>query len=398
MPDTIIPPAATLPSAPSGARRVDVRRGALDGSLSSQWYTRPDDQRFLSLDDLLDAVKARMENSIVNTYGTRSLRVLADENLSADTMRILAPDGEGYPTHWSFSQLCQHIDFPARYLRRTRLAPAVVQDLLSRSSEESIKLLKTTTPEGRTELRAITSPTYGRVWDADVVEAVKAITEDGTWKVPGVIDWTTGTYDPNPDYLSKQSTTLYASDRDVFLFLCRDQYPIEIGKLDNGDPDLIFPGFMVSNSEVGAASLRVVTMYLRAICLNRNLWGVEGRNEIALRHTSGLPDRFRGEVMPTLKDFSNISASAVARKAIEAKRLTVAKTDDEALEWLGQRDFSKSGAKAILESVMQTEGRPARSIWDMVQGITAMARDIPHQDERVALERKAGALMNKVTI
>ena len=42
-------------------------------------------------------------------------------------------------------------------------------------------------------------------------------TGDTRWKVPGVLDWSTGIYNPRVD-ISKDTTTLYASDRDVFLF------------------------------------------------------------------------------------------------------------------------------------------------------------------------------------
>lgn len=42
------------------------------------------------------------------------------------------------------------------------------------------------------------------------------------------------------------------------------------------------------------------------------------------------------------------------------------------------------------------EGRPARSIWDIAQGLTAVARKVDHQDERVALERAAGRLLDRV--
>jgi hypothetical protein len=32
----------------------------------------------------------------------------------------------------------------------------------------------------------------------------------------------------------------------------------------------------------------------------------------------------------------------------------------------------------------------------MVQAVTAIARDIPHQDARIEIEKKAGALLDKV--
>jgi hypothetical protein len=49
-------------------------------------------------------------------------------------------------------------------------------------------------------------------------------------KVPGVLDWSTGVYNPRVD-ITQDTTTLYASDRDVFLFLVDDLNPIEAGRL-----------------------------------------------------------------------------------------------------------------------------------------------------------------------
>jgi hypothetical protein len=50
----------------------------------------------------------------------------------------------------------------------------------------------------RTELRAVTGPDYGRIYDHELVFAVQRIAGNGTgdtrWKVPGVLDWSTGIY------------------------------------------------------------------------------------------------------------------------------------------------------------------------------------------------------------
>ena len=96
-------------------------------------------------------------------------------------------------------------------------------------------MLKTLeTDDGRVELRAVTGPDYGRIWDHELVAAVMKIAGNGTgdtrWKVPGVMDWSTMTHNPLVD-VTKDTTTLYASDRDVFLFLVDDTNPIEAGKL-----------------------------------------------------------------------------------------------------------------------------------------------------------------------
>ena len=48
-----------------------------------------------------------------------------------------------------------------------------------------------------------------------------------------------------------------------------------------------------------------------------------------------------------------------------------------------------------MEAVLQEEERPPESIFDMVQGITAVARKKPHQDARLDLEIRAKALMDR---
>jgi hypothetical protein len=58
-----------------------------------------------------------------------------------------------------------------------------------------------------------------------------------------------------------------------------------------------------------------------------------------------------------------------------------------------QRGFSRPETEKIVATVLDEEGRPPASIFDFVQGITALARDKPHQDARLELEGKAAKLM-----
>ena len=48
----------------SGGFRVDVSRGQRIGRVSSEWFSRPDDERYLNLPDLYDAVRSRAERLI----------------------------------------------------------------------------------------------------------------------------------------------------------------------------------------------------------------------------------------------------------------------------------------------------------------------------------------------
>jgi hypothetical protein len=248
-------------------------------------------------------------------------------------------------------------------------------------------------------LRAVTGPDYGRIFDHELVAAVQRIAGNGTgdtrWKVPGVLDWSTGIYNPQVD-ITQDTTTLYASDRDVFLFLVDDLNPIEAGRLADGSPDLYFRGFYCWNSEVGAKTLGIASFYLRAVCQNRNLWGVEDFEEITIRHSKYAASRFAHEAAPALTRFANSSPMSFVNGIGAAREQIVARTDEDRGEFLRKRGFSKAETTKIIETVLAEEGHPPRSVFDFVQGITAVARNKPHQDARLDFEARAKKLLDRV--
>lgn len=61
----------------SSGFRVDISRGERIGRVSSEWFSRPDDERFLSLSDLLCAVSARTDRARVRTVESAEMRVEA---------------------------------------------------------------------------------------------------------------------------------------------------------------------------------------------------------------------------------------------------------------------------------------------------------------------------------
>ena len=304
------------------------------------------------------------------------------------------------PTHWSFGQLAGLIGAPAGYPRQlpAALAGINLQYGLTSHRAEQVKSLETDT--GRLELRAMTGPEYGRIYDHELVSAVMNIAGNGTgdtrWKVPGVLDWSTGRHNPFVE-VTKDTTTLYASDRDVFLFLVDDTHPIEAGRLADGSPDLYFRGFYCWNSEVGSKTLGMASFYLRAVCQNRNLWGVEDFEEITIRHSKYAASRFAHEAAPALESFANSSSAPFVAGIKAARERIVARTDDDRTEFLRKRGFSRSETARIIKTVLREEGRPPESLFDFVQGITAVARDKEHQDARLELEQRAKRLLDRAT-
>lgn len=390
----------TAGGSPVPGYRVDLSRGSNNARVASEWFSRPDDERFLSLGDLYASVRSRADRAITRIVDSRDIRV--DARADDPEHLALSVPGSGaalVPTHWSFGQLCSLVGAPAAYLRGLPASLAginMLHGLLAHRGEQ-VKLLEA--HGGRAELRAATGPDYGRIWDHELVAAVMKIAGNGAgdtrWKVPGVLDWSSMVYNPNVD-VTRESTTLYASDRDVFLFLVDDLNPIEAGRLANGDPDLYFRGFYCWNSEVGAKTLGMATFYLRAVCMNRNLWGVENFEEVTIRHSKFAANRFAHEAAPALARFADSSPRTFVDGIRMARARIVAGGQEERENFLRARGFSKAETSSVIGAVLAEEGHPPASVYDFVQGITAVARGRSNQDSRLEFEGRARKLLDRI--
>ena len=129
---------------------------------------------------------------------------------------------------------------------------------------------------------------------------------DTRWKVPGLLDWSTMPHNPFVD-VTKDTTTLYASDRDVFLFLVDDTHPIEAGRLPTAIPISTFGVFTAGTARSARRRSASRPSILRAVCMNRKLWGVENFEEINIRHSKFAASRFAHEAAPALTRFADCS-------------------------------------------------------------------------------------------
>ena len=353
---------------------------------SRQWATRPADQRFTSLDELKASVLQRRRESWTATPATDSLRVVP--NGSSVEVEVYDPSAGQQRslglTHWSFGQLATYAGAPGSYLRRLppELAAINLQWGLERGSVRDTALILGQS-NGHNTLRSMTSVSYGRIWDHQVVEAVERVNGDGRWVIPAASYATS-----NP----KRATTLYASDRDVFIFLVDPKNPIEVGN------EKLFRGFYTWNSEVGSATFGLTTFLYRYVCDNRIIWGATDVREVRIRHTGGAPERFAYEGQRYLQRYAEESSAKLIAGVQRAQNtdVPVNKGKDETVQdWLAKRGFTKTQAKASVDAAEAEQGS-SRSIWDIVNGITAYARSVPNTDERVTLEAKAGRLMEDV--
>lgn len=355
---------------------------------SYQWATRPGDQRFLDLDTMLAKMVRDRDRSVARVVSTRKLEV---HPIDGD-VKALAVVGKGFsspmlPTHWSFGQVCDRAAAPASYMRRlpTPLTADCLNYGLLRNDAQEINLLTLEEDGADTfELRAATGPNYGRVWNSDIVGGLVSRFGDGRtgdFRVPGEFG--------RAVEVTKQNTTLYASDRDMFVFLADEQNRIEVPNRRGSLTGSLARGFFVWNSEVGSQTFGVATFLFDYVCSNRMVWGPEGYKEIRIRHTSSAPDKFIEEVTPALIEYSKSSTASIETAIDNARRARI----DDVDAFLMKR-FNKAQSTSIKLAHEKDEGRPIETIWDASNAITATAREIKHQDARVELERVGGKIFD----
>lgn len=372
---------------------------------SRQWASRPADERFLSLTELQASAHKARDNSIESTVTTRQIEVQPHPMDPRKGITIAGDHGQAEPTNWSFNQLAALAGAPASYLRK--LPAPIVADAMNYGMRfgrdvEEFKILRTDQTDARSvteklvegdsfvpynELRAATGPRYGRVWNSDIIDALVGKFGDGrtgNFRVPGEF----GKDVP----ITRDNTTIYGSDRDMFVFLADENNRVEMKDRRDGKGGSLARGFFVWNSEVGAQSIGAAFFLFDYVCMNRIVWGVQEFSEMRLRHTASAPDRWMEEITPVLMEYSNAAAAPIE----ETIRLAQEKRVDDDLDAFLAGRFNKSEVVAIKAAHEREENRPIESVWDAVTGVTAHAKTIPNQDARVNMERAGGKLLNLV--
>ena len=346
---------------------------ATDHRVSHEWSLRPDDERFLTLPSLSAYVHGRAAKSHPFIIPNDTMKVYASEE---GELVLNNPRTPKFFTNWSFGQVAGIAQAPASYLRRLSapLAAANLNEGLTRlAARDQMQIMLDETDH----LRCVTSTQYGRIWDYQVVDGVERVCEGGEWAVP-VASYSAR----NP----KRATTLYASDRDMFIFLVDVKHPVEV------DGEAMYRGFYTWNSEVGSQTFGLATFLYRTVCDNRIIWGVSHRQEIRIKHTSGAPEKFAREGASVLEQYTNDSPKALNDAIHRAQTIRVGKDEAGVSEWLVKRGFTLAKAKAVIETAKMEEDE-YRTPWTLAQGITAIARTIAHTDTRVEAERIAGRLL-----
>lgn len=333
---------------------------------SRELFSRTPDERFASFDALLAHCQERKERSTEYWQLSQNLRIEQyDHRLQ---MRLEdAQEATLSLSDWSFTQLCKLC--------------GVHKDTVNKLSSETASLVfRDSMPHLRKPLQvyaasdtalAVHSSTYSRLFDAEVLQAVRDAAPDFTPPPPG-IDGATG---------------LYAGEQDMFAFGIDPSAWVEIGGQN------FAPGFFVWNSEVGRRSVGVQTFWYQEICQNHIVWDAIEVVELKRRHIGNVQDAL-DDVRETIaqlvkkRDERRDSFASGIKLAMETP---IGQDADEVRKHLAKHGVSSRLAEQAIELVTPWE---TYSVFSIVDALTRIAGRSQNAGDRLLVDQKAASLLS----
>jgi hypothetical protein len=378
---------------------------------SNQWMTRPDDERFETLQDLDRTCQEYRATAVTASvpYGDLTVQPRGDD------MLIAGKKQQAVLTHWAFGQLASRAGAPATYLRTltSALAASCLNQGLERRdlTEDRGPARLLLHQNGSLVCRALTSDKYARIWNSDITGRLQRLAEEQGWRVPPARparDGQLGTRPATQADVNRLGGTsglsinvgdliapagLYASDHDLFAFLINEDRLI-----DGGNGETLGRGFFVWNSEVGASSFGIMTFLYEYVCGNHIVWGAKGVKELRIRHVGDANEAAFKELQGELKTYADESASDTEAKIAAAKRFSLGADKDAVLDAVFGLRVPVLSRKRIGEAYDLAEtfeaihGAPTTA-WGLASGLTRLSQTLPYADERVAVDRAAGKVL-----
>ena len=351
-----------------------------------EWARRPPDERYASVHALAEAARARRIRTDARITETVDLQVQA---VTADALAISDRSGPSRAlTHWSFEQLAGLAAAPPGYLR-TLPAPIAADAInygLQRADREQHQLFA-----DRDEpwtVHAITSPRYARVHHDELADRVlDLMAQHPAWHLPlGYKDGVFGA--------ERVPSGAYLGDRDMFLFLVDGNRSLD--DPTDGSQAGLFRGFMLRNSDVGAAALSLDMFLFRAVCSNHIIWGFHHVAGFRRRHIGASIHHAWTHSLREVRGALDADLATDRTILLRATSQELGATREKVIDVVVQRlDLPRKHALDAYTMAEQHETNP-RSVWGYVQGLTRLSQHTSWQDTRFTLDRAASRLLATV--
>ena len=330
-----------------------------------QLFSRPEDERFSTLEDLYSHCYERQQESTVhwkcpaeviptNIYGELGLKLTGDRAYQLND--------------WSFGQTCQIAEVSRETVNRLR--PETATQVLTETIPNGMKPFQILTRNDR--IRSIHGVSYTRLFDAAVLDIV--------------IEEADG-FNPPPVGLNG-GTGLYAGEQDMFAFLIDEQSWVDIGG------EQFAPGFFVWNSEVGRRTVGVETFWYQRVCANHIVWDATEVVSYRRKHTANVVEALEDirVCLARLVQTRDRRKDAFAKTVQQAMVTSLGATKEDATKALTGFGIGMTYVKEAIE-MMATQSR-GYTVFQAVDSLTRISGRITNAGDRAEQDAKIGNILS----
>lgn len=327
-------------------------------------FRRAEDECFGSLDELILHCRDQREaaSELWHPPG-----ILMPQVGSGGVQLHLGSDGAFALNHWSFSQLCS-------------LSGVSRDTINSLSPETASRALQETKPVGHKPLqvlvgqetvRAIHGTQYSRLWNADLLDAIRKAAPD---------------FQP-PQTAVTGGTGLYCGEQDLFAFLIDPAGWTEIGGQN------FVPGFFVWNSEVGKRSVGIHSFWFQAVCRNHIVWDAIEVVEFTRKHTGNVGDSLTEicRIVEALVAKRDARKDGFARLIQKAMQESVGQDGEDATKFLFKQGIPRNLVKQAVERIAEAGER--FTLWSLVDALTKLNGEVRYAGDRMEADIKVAQLL-----
>lgn len=322
-----------------------------------------------------------MENRIKNLLDEANRELQFKRDLYVNPSRVFVNPKNGRVhmegaefelNDWSVGQLCNRLTIPTKYYKTLTpdLQAANANHWIEKQDREKDWMFRTRQNDGLGLVRGILSERYSPYDDHEILDIANKLVGDRD----GV-----------------KVEMAYRDDTGLHVRVTFDDLTAAVGKTIDGKPDLHRVGFHLSNSEVGARSIRIQPMVYRLVCTNGLMaWRTDGevfeQRHVYLRHHE-MEHRVAEALVSSVK-----AGDEVLDKLMEAKETPVA-DPFKAIEALAA---GKKYSQKFAENVKTEWTRePEKNAFGVIQAFTAAARALK-PDDRLEIETDAGKMLRNL--
>jgi len=363
-------------------------KGVLD-TASHQLMSRPDDEIFPDIDSLIAHLEWR--EAITESAPFQKIEVVS--HTTGVPVALLLDDTEYHPTHYSWTSVCQLAGAPPKYINTLspELASRCLNYGIARRADKMGQESNVALTSGDT-VRAFYSDKYSRLPDVEVAKCVRDTAYPLGYRPAGEFAGKRGGLAP----VKPEATGLYASDRDIFLFLANEEGGFEI------DGDTFYHSLIVTNSEGGVRRVSFISALYRYICGNYLIWDAKDILQVSGVHRGDTPYKvldMMGKVLAGYDQYRRQMAEVDRARIIAARTTAFADTPELAAERLHKEyRLPKKQSEVVLKYAADDRGYPQDplSVFGIAQGMTLASQTNPYMDSRFDLDVLAGRVLHSV--